>query len=373
MKKIIALVLCLLMLVSLVACADTGAKTDKDKDTEISDKQDPKPSDPEPSEPEVPETIRYYLVEMAMMGQILSAEDLGMAGSYVEMNKDGTGSFCALQLGTESITELTYADGKMQELDEDGELITEYEYEVDGAELLLTAEQEGISVTMILNSEAVPEKKPEQKPEVSDPAEFTPGRYAMTGASVAGFTMSVEDLGMGGSYIDLNADGTGVFCLVSEGEEETADISIDNGKMSVVADGETDVCTYTLQGKTLTLEIEGMQMIFELGAQTVTVDAQELSGRYYLTGVDMQGVQMTAAACGMDGTYVELNKDGTGMFYVVSEDESFSCDVTYADGLMQEYMNGIHTGDYTYTQEGSTLTIRQEAEGLILDMIFEAA
>ncbi len=95
--------------------------------------------------------------------------------------------------------------------------------------------------------------------------------------------------------------------------------------------------------------------------------------RYYLTGMEIDGVVYSAEEAGSNGSYVDLCSDGTGTFFVVQADGStLVCDLKYEGDEIIEYIDGKKTGDYTFTKKGKRLTIIEDEASLYIEMYFVA-
>lgn len=88
------------------------------------------------------------------------------------------------------------------------------------------------------------------------------GRYNMVSMEMDGMVINLEDyaalLGDVEFYLDLKADGTGKLCSAGE----IAEIEWNSTKMWPVEDP-TDTIEYKVDGNVLTLEQDGMKMVFK--------------------------------------------------------------------------------------------------------------
>ncbi len=88
----------------------------------------------------------------------------------------------------------------------------------------------------------------------------TAGHYILKEMSYSGITISAEDadLDPDENYLDMKANGTAVLCM--DGDE--TDMEWKDGKIWA-EDEEDDKADFEIDDGELTIEVEGMEMVFE--------------------------------------------------------------------------------------------------------------
>lgn len=92
------------------------------------------------------------------------------------------------------------------------------------------------------------------------------GKYQFVEMSSEGMTITAEtlkgfDMDPSGIYIEFRKDGTGTLNMgaMGDGDDASTEFTWKDGKMT--ADGDT--VAYTLDGKKITIDIDGSSMVFE--------------------------------------------------------------------------------------------------------------
>ena len=195
------------------------------------------------------------------------------------------------------------------------------------------------------------------------------GKYFIESMTMDGETYGkdmLSILGVAGSYIEFMADGTGVIFF--EGEDEPEEFTYDDKELS----DDTDVkIPYSFDGEKLTLDYDGVVFVFSASneedtsteesseAETSNIVIGDITGKYLIDSMISGGVTYgkdVIAAAGMDGCYIELKADGTGVIFL---DEEYN--ITYDEsGITDE------TGEtIPYTFDGTSLSITYESNTLV--------
>ena len=206
------------------------------------------------------------------------------------------------------------------------------------------------------------------------------GTYVLSAAEYEGQTLGKEELDLIGlydyeCYIILEADGTGTLAL----EGDVDDICWNSQKLWSSAD-ESDSMAFTVNGKTLSVELEGVTLSFTKGQipaapqededetdetqpdENETVEAS--STTYRLSGATYAGealgieelstLGLTPASC-----YIVLNTDGTGILCL----EGQAMEIAWENGKMWDPANAEDV--MPFTLNGNEITVVEDETTLI--------
>lgn len=87
------------------------------------------------------------------------------------------------------------------------------------------------------------------------------GKYELDSASAGGMTLTAEMFKeyMGECYIEMTPFGTAKFAY----GDEVLDMKYANGKIWPVEEGEEEAVNFKVEGLTITMEMDGMELIFK--------------------------------------------------------------------------------------------------------------
>ncbi len=324
MKKLIALLLAMAMLLSLAAC---GEKEEKD-------------------------ISGYYVLKTAIEGETeLDGETLAFRDYelFVLLNKDKT----AVVFNGEEVLDCTYGKGKITPVD--GEAMT---YEVKDTTLTLKAAD--IELVFELSNDTAPDLD-ELRTALSIPAEV--GYYIAESFIYDDETYTAEELGLENFFLIMNEDGTAAICNGTE----IVDLTWADGILTPTEEDDEPV-QYVLDGDTITLTDEEDSVIVFKRSDEEAPDLEQLReeltpkipGYYVMTqltsGDTVVGADSLAAVYD-PMPFLLLNEDGTGYLYLqavveLEWDEKFL--IISGDG--QEY-----------TLVGDTLTIEEDSTSMTFE------
>ena len=172
------------------------------------------------------------------------------------------------------------------------------------------------------------------------------GIYVLESASDSEYTLSKEELAlvdMENFYIELRADGTGETYM-----EEFVTFQWKDGSFYALTDPDTPAMTYTREGDLLTIEFDGMTMVFKRSDTKPEIDPALLDGgddEYDIDGTDEPNPPYTYD----DGnTYADLgNTNWYGWFRMenyknVPNRDYFDTDTYDCWGYIGESEDGSH-------------------------------
>lgn len=386
LKKLIALLLALAMVLCLVACGG-GTKEDEPEEDEVAqskdkddDKSEPKETDPEKTEPKETEPDetepsktetqptepqedysqvagRYWLYEMESSGITLHFDmicQMELDDSYVDMEKDGTG---VMYLTGEDPVAFTYDLGDMTLVDESGDTLS-----LEIGDEKITMENDEVVITFVVEGSDLLER-----PETNDEYEQVAGRYWLYYMYTDGTEIDYELIcmaGMDGSYLDLNADGTGVMALTGE---DPVEFTYDLDEM-ILVDDTGDEVEFLIVDEKFQMWNDDTEVDFVLdGSDLLQKDfdtEESVAGTYWLYAIESEGVELgydIICMAGLDDSCIELSEDGSGILYLTDEDPvEFVYDLdagVLEDGLGEQMAIGI---------DGEELVIENMDSGEVL-------
>ena len=179
-----------------------------------------------------------------------------------------------------------------------------------------------------LKTQSAPDKKDEDTTETSaDPAADGKVTYKLTSFVADGQEMGADMVEMlGGGYMVFNGDGNGIFAMFGE----TFPVTYDDSAIKVMG----DECPYTVSGDGMEFEMEGISYSFEVTDETPDLTVPDNGGS--------ESASTGSSDTGKGGKGGKGNKGGK---------EGYAFDADFAEGYMGDW-HGVAefydcTGDYS--------------------------
>ena len=144
--------------------------------------------------------------------------------------------------------------------------------------LITLTDVQGQGVTLYLVKAGTVEQQPTDGGDTTQttPTDTDVGIYVLESSSDSEYTLSKDELAlvdMEDFYIELRADGTGETYM-----EEFVSFEWKNGNFYALTDPNTPAMTYTREGDLLTIEFDGMTMVFKRSDTKPEIDRSALEG-----------------------------------------------------------------------------------------------
>ena len=144
--------------------------------------------------------------------------------------------------------------------------------------LITLTDVHGQGVTLYLIKAGTVEQQPTDSGDMTQttPTDTDEGIYVLESASDSEYTLSKEELAlvdMDDFYIELRADGTGETYM-----EDFVTFQWKDGNFYALTDPDTPAMTYTREGDLLTIEYDGMTMVFKRSDTKPEIDPSALGG-----------------------------------------------------------------------------------------------
>ena len=144
--------------------------------------------------------------------------------------------------------------------------------------LITLTDVQGQGVTLYLIKEGTVEQQPTDGGDMTQttPTDTDVGIYVLESASDSEYTLSKEELAlvdMEDFYIELRADGTGETYM-----EDFVTFQWKDGNFYALTDPNTPAMAYTREGDLLTIEFDGMTMVFKRSDTKPEIDPALLNG-----------------------------------------------------------------------------------------------
>ena len=257
-----------------------------------------------------PLEVGYFKLGLVLNGDGLNAQVMLQTKyeSFLILYEDGTGVTC---MG-DKIIDVCWGDGLISPIDQKDDVAT-YTIDIDSFNM----QKDGYRYVFLRSEEAHPDVAAIRK----ELDAKLPGYYLLTKMTNGKQTIDVDDIfemaGRDPIFILIYEDGTAVLNFSTGLQDMLWDETHIYPKDAV-----NEKAEYKLEGDALTLEAEGLTMIFERSDETPPdIDAMreesekptpsdiDLTGEYALYAYDM-GSGMTETS----GATLSLNSDGTGIY-----------------------------------------------------------
>ncbi len=190
----------------------------------------------------------YSVTENGQTADYAQIIELGMDSICVVFNANGTFSMSAIE---EDPVEGTYTDSTMTA---NGE---ERSYTFDGEKVVISFE--GTSITFVREGSDLFENGGDNNNNSVNESPSIVGKYMLCGMIIAGEPYGYDAIvaaGVESSYVEFKADGTYVMAMTGEAIEKG---SYNDG---TITDSIGDTFNYSFDGTCVTMEIEGMTVMF---------------------------------------------------------------------------------------------------------------